>query len=399
MDHVNQNKPSILFTSILNSADKYIRLRSLDYETRNILKPKTFGFFDKKFEFNDEKGAISIMSTNIEGKLLLPREFVIAGSCNGLVCLWNYSDGIVVCNPATQELVNAPYHDYDGLPDDVEVLSDVGFGYDPLTNTYKVVRFDIPDPDFGVCKVYVYALGTKEWKKISTPFQLSYCYGKPPFVNGALHWMKMRYFSATTDKAQTVDSIISFDVGSEEFRELPWIPESIVKQIKFFSLGTLQGYLSVFSSSYDEGLYDIWSMKDYGVKESWTKLYSIYPGVESVRWVQPLVIRNNGEIFLELQKYMNTNRKHYMYAYDPRNKSVNAYVRGFPRWTDACPYVETLISIASFSGKKIKEYNNTDGSKDELKTTFISKPQKKIFKKAVKWKLRRHIRPPDRLNL
>ncbi|PIA39456.1 hypothetical protein AQUCO_02600124v1 [Aquilegia coerulea] len=392
MEHVNQNKPSILFTSILDSADIYIRLRSLDYEACNILKRKTF-------ELNDEKGVIKTK------KFFLPRKFVIAGSCNGLVCLWDYKDEIVyaICYPRT---INVPYDTtkFDGLPDYGVIWHDLGFGHDPITNTYKVVRVDIPDPDITHCKVYVYALGKKEWKRISTPFRLSYSYKKPPFVNGALHWIRMRNFYVQTDNAQTVDSIISFDVGSEEFRELPWIPESIVKHIKSFCMGVLQGCLSVFSSNYVEGLFDIWLMKDYGVKESWTKLHSICPGVQSIRWVEPMVIGSNGEIFLKVQKE-NPNRRHYMYAYDPRNKSVNEYVRGFIRWTDACPYVESLISIASCSGKKMKEYNNTNVGKNGLKTTFLSKSQKKISKKAlftgkiVKWKLRRHIRPPDRLNL
>ncbi|CAL8083411.1 unnamed protein product [Prunus armeniaca] len=61
--------------------------------------------------------------------------------------------------------------------------------------------------------------------------------------------------------------ICAFDLESERFQELLLPPCSWEKLL--ISLGVLKGWLSIFVPS--KGNINVWVMKDYGVKESWTK--------------------------------------------------------------------------------------------------------------------------------
>ncbi|XP_050384317.1 F-box/kelch-repeat protein At3g23880-like [Argentina anserina] len=57
----------------------------------------------------------------------------IIGHCHGIICLRN-DNKVILWNPAIREVkVTSPY-----VPD--ENLSDLGIGYDPKSNTYKVVH-------------------------------------------------------------------------------------------------------------------------------------------------------------------------------------------------------------------------------------------------------------------
>ncbi|KAF5174951.1 hypothetical protein FRX31_035463, partial [Thalictrum thalictroides] len=134
----------------------------------------------------------------------------------------------ILCNPATKEYAKVAF-------DFVDPAGSIhlGFGYDVLTDTYKVVRVDVTynrqvPIDVDECKVHVYTLGTKEWRMIPTPYRLS-SMGSVPYLHGAFHWFRLAAISKWIDAPRRVDSIIVFDVGSENIRQVPNIifaPES-----------------------------------------------------------------------------------------------------------------------------------------------------------------------------
>lgn len=64
------------------------------------------------------------------------------------------------------------------------------------------------------------------------------------------------------------------------------------------TLGVLGSDLSLLRTPYHSTHADVWVMKEYGVKKSWTKLYTIRCP-EYYNLYQPLFMYNNGEILLE----------------------------------------------------------------------------------------------------
>ncbi|KAF6147893.1 hypothetical protein GIB67_014473 [Kingdonia uniflora] len=89
---------------------------------------------------------------------------------------------------------------------------------------------------------------------------------------------------------------------------------------------------------------EIWSMKDYGVKESWTKFFSIaHPGVldpyDCV--IKPLAIRKNGDVLVLM------NHK-YLFSYCRTRNGIVEYhnVHGIPDWfSKRYSHMEALTSM------------------------------------------------------
>ncbi|PIA59640.1 hypothetical protein AQUCO_00400498v1 [Aquilegia coerulea] len=271
---VSLNYPRILFTA-KTSNKNFTFISSLDYEARCAVS---------NYNFSVTTGKLTLVN-----------------SCSGLVCLSDYRTVMVLCNPVTKESIEVPFDLVEPLPAaDYIQQFDLGFGHDPLTDTYKVIRIDISfsASDLGDCKVYLYTLGSKEWRKIPTPGRLCRAYYEEtgPYVNGAVHWYKLTDKSRYGDAQLRIDSIVAFNVGSEKFQEIPDICSKLLKVGASYSLGVLQGLLSQYIFYSSEGLYDVWLMKDYGVKESWSRLRTItFPSYS----IKPLVIKKDANMFLE----------------------------------------------------------------------------------------------------
>ncbi|CAL5336328.1 unnamed protein product [Camellia sinensis] len=119
------------------------------------------------------------------------------------------------------------------------------------------------------------------------------------FVNGALHWL--------TFTQDSPDFIRCFDFGSEQFRVVPEPPECGLPRKNFMGfvrVGVLRDSLSIsdFSNPFH---WDIWIMKDYGIKESWSKEFVI-GNVTSMRgygdYYETIMILKNGEILMLVNK-------------------------------------------------------------------------------------------------
>uniref|UniRef100_A0A2N9EZY2 Uncharacterized protein n=1 Tax=Fagus sylvatica TaxID=28930 RepID=A0A2N9EZY2_FAGSY len=181
---------------------------------------------------------------------------------NGLICLYNYPlryqhhplcDNlfrIVLWNPAIREFKHLPTNPVH-CPSHVQhVFEGFGFGYDHKSNDYKVVRivsfWDFTpyiDWNRSYCPppVEVYTLSTDSWKQIDAIFEsdagVHDCARNSQFyLNGAYHW------HGYIDEKPS-DAIVSFNMTDE-----------VTKKI-----------------------FDIWVMREYGVKESWTKQFVIGP--------------------------------------------------------------------------------------------------------------------------
>ena len=137
------------------------------------------------------------------------------------------------------------------------------FGYDHFSYSYKVVALY-----WSVrheTDVKVHALGTDSWRAIqrfpaNAPFQ------RGRFVSGMLNWL-------AKDITRPSWVIVSLDLGTETYQQL-LPPDCLVDDVNFtLNLDVLHDSLCILASC---NLFtDVWVMKDYGNKESWTKLLAV----------------------------------------------------------------------------------------------------------------------------
>ncbi|KAL0283989.1 UNVERIFIED_CONTAM: F-box protein CPR1 [Sesamum angustifolium] len=211
-------------------------------------------------------------------------------------------------------------------------ITKFGFGFDD-SGDYKV---------FAVLSVFwitgrfqatgkVYSLKTNSWRRIKDkdggPFDEG---GK--FVSGKLHWGRKSGQDLRWD-------IFSFDLEREVYGvvEQPSYPQGGFKP----SLGVIDGCLCVLCDCCDNRL-DVWLLKEYGVRESWSRVLTI-PGPRD-SWTGPFstplyigpvgaILVVNGFIFV---------------VHNPKDNGFkSARIVNFVGIRGADVFVESLVSLVS----------------------------------------------------
>lgn len=206
-------------------------------------------------------------------------------SCNGLLCL-SFGEGqAILWNPSTRK-TETPV-DFRGV-----LVNLFGLGYDSVSDDYKVMRIArINDYRFVHYEVRVYSLKSNSWRKVGDfphHLELDLCTGL--LVGGALHWSVNPKPMLREDGP---DALIAFDLGAEEYRMVS-LPECGAVDF-YLKFAVLNGCLCVLHYYLKRGV-DLWVMKEYGVKESWTKL--IYIEQSNIRfaiYLEPLAYSKNGK--------------------------------------------------------------------------------------------------------
>ncbi|KAI8551342.1 hypothetical protein RHMOL_Rhmol06G0178500 [Rhododendron molle] len=222
--------------------------------------------------------------------------YSVVGSCNGLICLsddleYGYLNDMFLWNPSIGKFVALPTYNVTFHSHGPHKHC-LGFGFDPVTNDFKVVRIvhtgvgcDSIPPE-----VEIYTLKTGRWRYISEkalPLMIEERY-RQAYVNAAAHWMAFHQGTLLTGFRYT---ILSFNMSDEVFNEI-LVPDSI----------TFEGSLVVFKESLclfqhyvndNDQHYLVWIMKEYGVATSWAKLFRI--DLCGSLW-RPLGLRKNGEV-------------------------------------------------------------------------------------------------------
>ncbi|KNA24179.1 hypothetical protein SOVF_018080 [Spinacia oleracea] len=189
-----------------------------------------------------------------------PRRLI--GSCNGLVCFSFQADHLIIHNPATRAYKTLP-----NLPltkKYCEVFAPIGFGYDCISDDYKVLQFAMK-PSSGKIEyeTLLYSWRTNAWEIIQNPPWNWDTVKLFPgiLVNNSLHWMGCEN-----------KEIKCFNLSTKRYYEIT-LPGKISPGYSP-TLGILRGQLAVVTY-----YLDIWILKEYGVQESWTRLFRC-PSVE-----------------------------------------------------------------------------------------------------------------------
>ncbi|RZC82061.1 hypothetical protein C5167_044641 [Papaver somniferum] len=267
------------------------------------------------------------------------------GTCNGLVCLSTLFDDLVLWNPATKEFKEVP-------PRPIESVNEIsnyflyGFGYDEKFDDFKVVSM-LGIQNVYNCVVHIYSLKSNSWKRLENiPYDLYHPrerdISQASVVNGDMHWL------AETDSAPN-QVILSFDFKDDRFDKMP-LP-SILAEYGFGGtyLCSLGGSLCLFGSHLCGDGIKVWEMKEYGVTESWVKLFTINQETIShfFRHLVPLQFVKNGKVLLAYD----TNVDFHLDLYDLKHqttiniKAHNANGDWYAATTFV--YVESLVPLNS----------------------------------------------------
>ncbi|KAF8007974.1 hypothetical protein BT93_K1843 [Corymbia citriodora subsp. variegata] len=212
-----------------------------------------------------------------------PNDHLFVGSCNGLICVKETSlrDGpeqtVYLWNIFTRKHKAVPLP-HPGMTHVVR-----GFCFDAKSNDYHVVRFlhfacvhyrcyEINKP-----QVEIYSLRTDSWRTLECEVPLLYHRSRAVSLNGNLHWYALDW------KAGVAGSIASLDIAGEVFDIMALSEEMLPKDSSLVvaEVAVLNDLLAVFvcrggppGNHESHSPCSVWVMRDYGVPESWTKLYT-----------------------------------------------------------------------------------------------------------------------------
>ncbi|XP_073155121.1 F-box protein At3g07870-like [Henckelia pumila] len=288
------------------------------------------------------------------------------GSCNGLLCLYIESlpkPFYAICNPICCEMmklpslvVSAPLCTY---------ANQSGFGYCRKTKKYKVISFMYLTPIDPVTSAEskrmiakIHTLGADSWRIIENaprPKLKSF----DPLLNGALHWI--------TDSYKPCELVSSFNLATETFEFVPppaHFSLQYVNKISWINIGVLKDCLCI-CYIYEDADFEVWLMREYGVKESWIRHVSIdtkfYIKLQVEDLQRPIKFLNNGDLWFissseSLVSFSPTKKTfRELRAMGRRKREVTAHDFSFISLKDVvgakCPKVRgmKLENVTSFS--------------------------------------------------
>ncbi|KAL7160955.1 hypothetical protein ACSBR2_041579 [Camellia fascicularis] len=283
--------------------------------------------------------------------------FFAIGSVKGLFCL-HEQDRYFLWNPSIRKSMAMP------KPTVKTSMHSHGFGFDPRTNDYKLVRIadfyptKLPNQE-PTTHIEVYSLNAGSWKMSSTGrnsypdgITIGYSGRFAAYLEGAVH------FAAKMKKSND-PLILSFDLCDEVFQTM-MLPDGVVAPRTEVRASVFGGLLSLLCYE-DSAAYkscSIWIMKKYGVVDSLYKQFTIdlSRGITLV-----LGIRNNGHILLEAKAPSDW----VLSSYDPssqQTKNLGIYATSNHFVVDT--YEENLILLNkpndAFSRRRVSR-KRTDG--------------------------------------
>ncbi|XP_049374406.1 F-box/kelch-repeat protein At3g23880-like [Solanum verrucosum] len=269
----------------------------------------------------------------------------IVGSVNGLICLanslFNGVQELFLWNPSTRKynrLPNYRLHRPRGhcCLQEHRGKCNFGFGYNELQDDYKVVGIFPAYKSTQLCRfeVHIYSLRSNSWRRINdSAWEFLHVPGK--LVNRKLYWLQNR------------GNISSIDLGNEKWTEIEK-PFSF-KEYGYFVLGVLGSDLSVLCN-YKNFHADVWIMKDYEAKASWTKMLTIRADNDGMLHIRepPLLVTNEGDILLEIGSRMA--------KYNPKDNSFRCLdVTNFAPYIEAEIYVKSLVCPFSHKDQRMQK--------------------------------------------
>ncbi|XP_026423061.1 F-box/kelch-repeat protein At3g06240-like isoform X3 [Papaver somniferum] len=288
----------------------------------------------------------------------LPQDTFLPGylriySCDGLIVLSTGSRKMIcLWNPSTRE-----YKDIPTPTSNLEGFSRYGVCYDWKIDDYKLFKL-VANPEFSITsEVWVSRLGSNSWNNIGN---LSYNVNrsnnmcvKP--LNGIIHWIG------------DTEVIVSFDIVEERTKEIQ-VPSCYLHDCRYsyedMEVVVLGEELCLSVHPSGESNIELWIMKDYGVTDSWTKIFSLSRDTINFYMLLPLhYLNKNREILLQ---GLRLEGRDALVSYNPKSGRLVALdIPGMPKHFNATTFVGSLVSLNSgefVKASKISEVNTSAGA-------------------------------------
>jgi len=248
-------------------------------------------------------------------------------SCDGIICITLFNNSALLWNPSIQKFKMLPPLKSNQQKSVLDIS--YSFGYDHFIDSYKIVSNSYL---VNNNEVSVYTLGVDNWRRIQDiPYTCVSTSGV--FVSGTVNWLAYDPLSHSSSRA-----IVSLDLDKETYQEIS--QPDLVKDR--WTLGVLNDSLCIFASSYM--FLDVWIMKEYGNKDSWTKLYNIpYIDRGSYTYAKVLYISEDDQMLMDVYDLGINKLK--LVVYDSKNGIFYIpEIQNTNCWINPKVYVESLIS-------------------------------------------------------
>ncbi|PIA50002.1 hypothetical protein AQUCO_01300619v1 [Aquilegia coerulea] len=202
-------------------------------------------------------------------------------SCNGLICIEDVRGTLWIWNPSTRKHKRLPRFMV-GLVSVMTSCTGLGFVYDLSSSDYMIIKICSPQNCCFQSEVGIYWSSYNLWERLpDIPYKIFYVRwdvptnksnkvfseSNPTHFHDALHWVGCKCL-----RDLTLNIIFAFDVKNRVFREVHLPADYDHFNLCRMTLLVLDGYLCLFCER--ALLAEVWLMKEYGVRESWTKLFT-----------------------------------------------------------------------------------------------------------------------------
>ncbi|OMO85418.1 hypothetical protein COLO4_21634 [Corchorus olitorius] len=222
----------------------------------------------------------------------------ILGSCNGLLLVLVNRVDFFLLNPLTRQYKKiSPVRLHGGD----RLIS--GLGYESTSGNYKgiIATHSHGGPSSPhIIYDYVYDYKLNNWKR-RREFHYGVKYDDSAvMVNGIPHWCVYRQRIQPLEEAAdgegyvSYDLIVYVDLKTEEVKEVE-LPLWAATGEKRFNLGVLGGCLCMSLDPRGSSTsIEVWAMKEYGIAESWTKLFAINSSFFRQLLLRPICFTGTG---------------------------------------------------------------------------------------------------------
>ncbi|KAK1368164.1 F-box domain-containing protein [Heracleum sosnowskyi] len=326
--------------------------------------------FESNFDGGDDDDAVAV-------EIKDPLKTLLSGSCfvgaaNGLVCVSkNRMNDVLIFNPSTRKLREIPSAPAE-YPRSFHTTESslCGFGYDGVNDDYKVVKIAEFYLQFRGIMAIVYSLKTNSWKRIqNVPTNTRFCGGRGMFASGALHWI------AVKNPTKCREIIVGFDLGLEQFREVPF--PAIKRPIVYYNTRFLisDGESLCFIDNYPNSHSDVWLMNIHsGAETLWSKALSVeqHGILGSFKFFRPVAVPKSGESVL-LKVNVSGGRTKLVW-YDLKRKTIkNVKIRGTLNKFDSHEYTESLIQLTKDKLLQRPSKQKPEKKQQKRRDDFLSK--------------------------
>ncbi|XP_075643504.1 putative F-box protein At3g10240 isoform X2 [Castanea sativa] len=283
--------------------------------------------------------------------------FMLVGYVNGLFS-FHEQDRFILWNPSVRKFITLPKPRINAKTHG-HVSTHLALGFDPKTNDYKVVSLAFPCNNHRLPEipmVEVYSLSEGSWRITNAgdsfpPWTSFNNYLVPEAsLNGAVHF-------AAHDGKTFSPLVLSFDLGDEVFGVIS-VPKAAFSANDDVHTSVIGGLLSLLCHDARKDTVNkrcsIWVMREYGVVDSWTKLFTVDLNGEILR---VLGMRKNGHILV----HTNVPGDWELSSYDPESQQVKKLgICGRQNYFCVDNYMENLVlldkpnDVVSRRGRKRK---------------------------------------------